>query len=419
MIRLSSSPARVCLMGAVCMFGSTAHADFFSDSKASIELRNMYMNRDFRHHGAAQSRAEEWGQGFTLRYASGFTEGTVGFGVDAIGQLGLKLDSGRGRRGTGLLPFDSEQRPEDDYSELGATAKIRLSKTVLRLGTLQPRLPVVTYNDSRLLASTFNGGLLTSQEIEGLTLNAGRIRKINDRDSTGNDAINYAGVNSSHLDLAGGEYRLTPELKLSYYYGKMADIYRQHFVGLVHTADLAEGVTLTTDLRYFDSRETGGKRFRSGSRVDGGRIDNQFFNGVFMLRVQAHSFALGYQTLSGDGDFPFPGLDPYSVNLVTYNAFTKANTDAWQVRYDYDFAALGIPGLSFMTRYLWGDGIRTADVRNGKEWERDTDIGYVIQSGPLKDVSIRLRNTTFRSGGGLKTDLNESRIILGYNLQLL
>lgn len=395
-----------------------AHADFIQDSKASLDMRNFYMNRDFRQSNAPQNKAEEWAQGFVLRLESGYTEGRVGFGVDALGELGVKLDSSRDRRGTGLLPFGASQQPEDSYSELGLTAKLRASKTVLKLGTLQPQLPVAAYNDTRLLPSTYNGELVTSQEIDGLTLNVGRLEKQNLRDSSSNDDMSYAGVPSSHLDLAGGTYAINPHLAASYYYAQMQDIYRQQFIGLVHDLPLAEGVNLRSDLRYFDTREQGSDKLRSASRVDGGRLDNRFFNGMVSLSVGAHKFGLGYQNLSGDGDFAFPGQDPYSVNLVTINVFTKAETDAWQARYDYNFAALGLPGLTFMTRYVDGIHAQTATVRNGREWERDTDLAYTVQSGPLKNVNVRLRNATLRSSNGLTSDIDESRIIIGYSLAL-
>jgi hypothetical protein len=395
-----------------------AHADFIQDSKANLDLRNFYMNRDFRQSNAPQNQAQEWAQGFVLRLESGYTQGVVGFGVDALGELGLKLDSSRDRRGTGLLPAGASGEPADSYSELGLTGKLRVSKTVLKLGTLQPLLPVAAYNDTRLLPSTYNGELVTSQEIDGLTLNVGRLEKQNLRDSSNNESMSYGGVPSSHLDLAGGTYAINPHLAATYYYAQMQDIYRQNFIGLVHDLPLAEGVSLRSDLRYFDTREQGSARLRSPSRVDGGRIDNRFFNGMFSLSVGAHKFGLGYQNLSGDGDFAFPGQDPYSVNLVTINIFTKANTDAWQARYDYNFAALGVPGLTFMTRYVDGSHAQTATVRNGREWERDTDLVYTVQSGPLKNVNVRLRNATLRSSNGLTSDIDESRIIVGYSVAL-
>ncbi len=46
-----------------------AQAAFIEDSKASLELRNFYMNRDFRSEGVKQSKAERMGSGLlaTLR----------------------------------------------------------------------------------------------------------------------------------------------------------------------------------------------------------------------------------------------------------------------------------------------------------------------------------------------------------------
>ncbi|MGI0979053.1 OprD family outer membrane porin, partial [Pseudomonas aeruginosa] len=102
-----------------------AQADLVEDSHASLELRNFYFNRDFRQSGA-RDNADEWAQGFLLRLESGFSEGTVGFGVDAIGLLGLKLDSGGGSGGTGLLPADGAAGgcPGDD-AQRGRTAQAR------------------------------------------------------------------------------------------------------------------------------------------------------------------------------------------------------------------------------------------------------------------------------------------------------
>lgn len=394
------------------LFTCSVQADFISDSKARIEMRNHYINRDFRQANAAQSKAEEWAQGFTARIESGYTEGTLGFGLDALGELGLKLDSSPDRRGTGLLPFGpNSHTPADEFSELGLTGKLRLSKSVLKIGTLQPLLPVATYNDTRLLGSTFQGGLLTSQEISGLTINAGRLTEANLRDSSSNDDIGYGAARSDHFDFAGASYAFSPQLSLSYYYGKLEQIYRQHYLGLLHTQPLGGGFSLRSDLRYFDSRGDGAER--------AGRIDNRNFNSMFSLIKGPHKISATWQQLSGDSAFPFlNGGDPYVVNLVTYNTYTRAEEDSWQLRYDYDFAAMGLPGLTFMTRYTDGRHVKAGTVDNGRETERDTDITYVIQSGPLKDLSIRWRNVTFRSGNGLTTDLDENRLILGYTLAL-
>ena len=78
------------------MVAPCAMADFIDDSKARIEMRNHYINRDFRQDNAPQSKAEEWAQGFTARVESGFTDGTFGFGLDALGELGAETRFQRG-----------------------------------------------------------------------------------------------------------------------------------------------------------------------------------------------------------------------------------------------------------------------------------------------------------------------------------
>jgi hypothetical protein len=106
------------------------------------------------------------------------------------------------------------------------------------------------------------------------------------------------------------------------------------------------------------------------------------------------------------------------VNFVQIGDFASKDEQSWQARYDYNFAAIGIPGLTFMTRYLSGDNIDLGGNRpEGKEWERDTDIGYVVQSGPLKNVGVKWRNATVRSTH-FGSDLDENRLIVSYTLAL-
>uniref|UniRef100_UPI003555E03E OprD family outer membrane porin n=2 Tax=Pseudomonadota TaxID=1224 RepID=UPI003555E03E len=50
---------------AIASLPLSAHADFISDSKASITARNFYYNHDLRDSTKpAQSKIEEWAQGF-------------------------------------------------------------------------------------------------------------------------------------------------------------------------------------------------------------------------------------------------------------------------------------------------------------------------------------------------------------------
>ena len=90
------------------------------------------------------------------------------------------------------------------------------------------------------------------------------------------------------------------------------------------------------------------------------------------------------------------------------------------MRYDYDFKAVGINGLSFLTRYVSGDNIKVpGSLHEGREWERDSELKYVAQSGTFKDVSLRLRNATYRSNyQKIARDMDETRLIVSYNFSI-
>ncbi|PNG07643.1 outer membrane porin, OprD family [Stutzerimonas stutzeri] len=412
-------PVRRLLCASIALsIAGPASAAFLDDSKASVELRNFYMNRDFRESGASQSKADEWAQGLIMKIESGYTEGPVGFGLDAVGLLGIKLDSSPDRSGTGILQRDREsRRAQDDYGSAGLTAKAKLSNTTLHIGTLQPIIPVVMRNDSRLLPNTYRGAWLQSKELEGLTLDAGKLTDISYRDSSDSEEMTVFNGGARNIVLgntktsdeflfAGGKYQFSPELTGSYYYGGLDGIYKQHNMQLVHIMPLGESQSFKTDLRYVRSTDDGGSN-----------VDNDAFGALFTYKIGGHGFTGGYQKMSGDTGFAYiSGGDNMLINLLQINDFGNQDEKSWQVRYDYDFAALGVPGLTLMTRYVSGDNVNLAAGGEGAEWERDTDIAYVVQNGPLKNFGMKVRNATVRSNFG--SDLNETRLILSYTLAL-
>jgi len=415
--RQALSPAHLLSLAvSSALLAPSAHAAFVEDSSATLSTTNIYLNRDFRE-GSGQNKREEWGQGFLLDIQSGYTEGTVGFGVDALGMLGVKLDSGGGRTGTDLLPVQDDGGTPDTFARLGMTAKVKVSETVLRYGSHIPELPVVKASDSRLLPQVFEGGLLTSSELQGLTFTGGRLDKVIDRASTNSEDIvlnskngRFAGgIKADHLDLAGLDYQFSEGVTGRYYFADLDDIYRQHFFGLQTSHALGDG-TLSTDLRLTLSDDSGA--------ANAGKIDNRALNGMVSYAISGHKFGLGYQDMSGDTGFAYiDGSDPFLVNFVQINDFANADERSWQARYDFNFARVGIPGLTFMTRYISGDDARIANSdQTGGEWERDIELKYVVQSGALKDVYVRLRNASFRSD--FARDADENRIIVGYSLPI-
>ncbi|WP_339450462.1 OprD family porin [Pseudomonas sp. EA_5y_Pfl2_R50] len=427
-------------------------AGFIEDSKATLGLRNFYINNDNRDSGAhsTQSKAEEWGQGFDLRFISGYTQGTVGFGIDAIGLLGVRLDTGGGTNGATsatsyggtIFPSKSNGEAVDNYSSLGLTAKAKISQTELKLGTLQPKLPVIVTNDGRLLPQTWQGGQITSGEIKDLTLVGGQIEAVKGRNSSNNENLSISGaapraVNSNKFIYAGGDYKITKDLTAQYYYGNLEDFYKQHFLGLVHNWAIGPGV-LKSDFRYFNSSDDGANGdtpayYSTGSYAGfangRGKVDNNLYSGLFLYTVAGHTFGGGYQVSNGSSDFPWlnqgDGSSNYTITDMQIQKFGRAGERTWQARYSYDFAKVGVPGLTAGMVYLRGDNIDTynagrVQTSNGaSEWERDLTVAYVIPEGPLKNVGFMWKNASWRNDIAGQRDQDENRLIVSYSIPLL
>lgn len=400
-------------------------AGFIEDSKASLMLRNQYYNRDYKDDGS-KSQIREWAQGFIAQYASGYTQGTLGFGLDAQAFLGIKLDSSPDRTGSNLLPVHDDGRAADDFSELGLTGRMRLSKTELLLGTQYPQLPIALTPSTRLYPETFRGASLRSQDIDNLNLQVGRFDRVNLRDSSNNETIGVAAPNarfdrnarSNDFSYIGGYYQWSPTLQLRYFHARLEDIYRQDYAGFSHRLPLGPGA-LRSQLRYFDSREDGEAR--------AGQVDNR--NTTFNLTydIAGHSIGAGFQHMSGDTAMPYiMGADPDGLSEFLYSSdFVNPRETAWQIRHDYDFAALGIPGLSSWARWVHGYDIELPDRLGGKdrtETEKQIQLAYVIQSGPARGLALRVRHSwytnDFSNTANFRDD-RELRILIDYKLDLL
>ncbi|MBN3864819.1 OprD family porin [Pseudomonas frederiksbergensis] len=422
-------------------------AGFIEDSKATLGLRNFYINTDNRN-GAGANKNEEWGQGFDLRFTSGYTQGTVGFGLDAIGLLGVRLDSGGGTNGATstsyggtVFPSKSNGEAVDNFSSLGLTAKAKISQTELKLGTLQPKLPVIVTNDGRLLPQTFQGGQITSNEIKDLTLVGGQIEHAKGRNSSNNEELSIAGANahtaagrdSNKFIYGGGDYKITKDLTAQYYYGNLEDFYKQHFLGLVHNWSIGPGV-LKSDFRYFNSSDDGlngnTPAYYSNGNYDStsngkGKVDNNLYSGLFLYSVAGHTFGGGYQVSNGSSDFPYlnqgDGASAYITTDSQIAKFARAGERTWQARYSYDFAKVGVPGLTAGMVYLHGDNIDTTSPAStdSSEWERDLTLAYVVQEGTLKNLGFTWKNATWRTDIPGQRDQDENRLIVSYSIPLL
>ncbi|MDH4554513.1 OprD family porin [Pseudomonas sp. BN417] len=426
---------------------------FIEDSRLDLVNRNYYFNRDFRN-GASNGQGvnaalppgerngyrEEWAHGLMARYSSGYTEGTLGFGLDAQALLGLKLDSGGGRTGTGLLPIQDNRQPQatpaDDYARLGGALKARLSASELKWGDMQVSAPVFTTADSRLLPETATGLHLASREIPGLLLEAGHFTAYTQLASSNHDdslLTRYSDAKVRSLDYLGGSYRFSDTLSAKLYHARAEDHWLQNYLNLNHNLPLGRNQGLNLDFHLYRSDATG--------RELSGAVDNTSWSLAAAYRLGAHRFTLAHQQIEGDTPFDYVGgLSIDLANSVQLSDFNAPGMKSRQARYDLDLAGYGIPGLSLMTRYVTGQGasddgwtpgrrfaggpLSTYGSYDGARWhELDIDLRYVIQQGWARGMLLRTRFATYRGNREAAAadlpDINEVRLIAEHPLNIL
>ncbi|MFJ4143209.1 OprD family porin [Pseudomonas sp. NPDC089734] len=393
----------------------THAAGFVEDAKAGLNLRNFFINRNFVDPDNAQHGAQEWTQNFILDARSGFTEGPVGFGVDVLGIYSVKLDGGKGSGGTQLLPIHDDGRPADDFGRLGVAAKARFSRTELKVGEWMPVLPILRSDDGRSLPQTFRGGQITSKEIDGLTLYGGQFRGNSPRNDASMEDMSLNGraaFTSDRFNFGAAEYSFNEKRTMvGVWYAQLEDIYHQQYFNLVHSQPLGNWV-LGANLGYFNGKDDG--------QSLAGDLDNKTWSAMLSARHGGNTFYIGLQKVTGDSAWMrVNGTSGGTLANDSYNSsFENAKEKSWQLRHDYDFAALGVPGLTLMNRYISGENVHTGTITNGEEWARESELAYVFQEGSLKNLSVKWRNSTMRRDFSTN-QFDENRLIVSYPLSLL
>ncbi|HCH77339.1 MAG TPA: hypothetical protein DFM08_12620 [Pseudomonas sp.] len=140
---------------------------------------------------------------------------------------------------------------------------------------------------------------------------------------------------------------------------------------------------------------------------------------LFGLKVGGNTFYVGLQKVDGDTWMRVNGTSGGTLANDSFNnSYDYAGERSWQLRHDYNFAALGIPGLTMMNRYISGDNIQVGAVEDGEEWGRESELAYTFQDGPLKNLNVKWRNSSLRQDWSTR-DLDENRIILNYPISFL
>lgn len=356
MIALAVAAAASTQMATAAPFvGDQAEAKgFVEDSTFNVLLRNYYFNRN-KKDGAVDDK--DWTQGFHGVFSSGYTQGTVGVGVDAFGYLAIKLDGSDKYSGSGNLSTNAAGENNDSQGKAGAALKLRVSKTELKLGDMQPSTsPVFAVGGSRILPQTASGIQLQSSEVKDLDLEAGHFYSSTSQVRNGRDGdlwATYANVPANTIDYAGGKCAISDSLSASLYGAKLEDIWNQYYGNLNYTIPMGGDQSINLDGNIYRTTDAGSAK--------AGDISNTTFSlAAAFSFLKAHTLTVGFQKVNGDTPFDYIGVGKnnsggdsiFLANSIQYSDFNGPNEKSAQIRYDLKMAEYGVPGLSFMTRYV-------------------------------------------------------------------
>ncbi len=410
-----------------------ASKGFIGDSHLVLNLRNYSDVQDVQ--GGPHRHA--WVQGAMLDYTSGFTQGPVGFGVDASLYGAFKLDGGEGAGNMVHVAKGGGGSNQFAWGYPGIwDIKARVADTVVKYGLqMTDNNPFFEPHDNRALPPTFLGVSLVSKDLNNTVLQAGSFTKVDPRGHTNlvDLSTSYGGVNFKRFSYVGGSWDYSPNGSLSLYANQADSVWRQYYGSVQQSFGDPSTIKWTGFANIYSTHSVGG-----GLE---GPINNNAYSVSLAAQHGAHSLFIGYQQILGDQFFDYVNETNgiYLVNSmdVDYNA---PHEKSFQVRYGFDGKYAGLPGAKAMLWYALGWGADAsvsaaanaspASPLNGLYWKDGQPVhgshhefgfipSYTIQSGRFKDTKISL-SAMWHHGSKYYSDPSNSeyRLVVGMPLNL-
>lgn len=398
---------------------------FVEGASASVLLRNGFIQRD-KKDGVHDTNS--WLQSVMLNLESGFTQGPVGFAAGVVGDFSFKLGDNY-HAGNSMIALKNDGQkdangrvdPYDQWTRGGGYVKARASNTTLTYGTQILDLPVFASMTTRNVPEYFEGTLITSHEIKNLEVVAGKFTK--------NQLPEHIASDQNHLDRAyvwGAKYQFNDQLKAAYYGADLKDKLERHYANVNYKQTLANKDSLTYDFSGYHTKFEPGTTYSATGPANEDKKNNIWAVSA-TYNTGPHTGMLAYQQNTGNVGYDYGQNGDGGQSIYLPNSylsdFIGNHEKSVQLQYTYDFADLAVPGLSWTTAYVYGWDIRVNNLTDdAKEREFFNQVSYKVQTGPAKDLNIRVRNSIYRASDEYQTnayigDTNEWRIFVDFPIK--
>ncbi|MEN8245018.1 MAG: OprD family outer membrane porin [Thermodesulfobacteriota bacterium] len=379
--------------------------DVFAKGKLNGVIKTLYYQRMFN------GDTPDWATlaiGGNLNYGTaplyGFTAG-VGFKTSQGDYANTGDEVYRGLLATGATPGDDESYAAlDEYF-------LRYSNwdTKFTLGAHAVNTPWLNGHDIRMTPKKYRGLGVINNSIENLELHGYYLTDwldwtAEDWTSMTSAFTGDAGDDEGALAL-GAKWQILPALSVQGWDYYFRDVMNSLYLTAVYQQAMGSDYTFGADLRYLNQMDVGDKLAGNlGTYTAGGSA----FLGGFGAKLTLYFGANGSDNLVA----PFGESKIISLQVL---ALDRAEENAYTVKFDYDFAYLGVDGLSLYALFSSFDTPDSGGNASSDATEIDVDLQYKL-SGWFDNCSIRLRHAIIDKdedvAGG--EDFSDSRVYLVY-----
>jgi hypothetical protein len=386
---------------------------FFADTEVVLRFRTYALPLKT----AAGERAHAWTAGGKLRFRSGWLAETLRVGFGLYGSYPLVEDD----------PFALTQllRPEGRSYTIAGEAFLRLRWRELE-GTFYRQeldLPYVNKSDSRMTPNSFEGAILQGSHENtrwwkrvdwvGGWLSDIRPRFAEKFISMGSRA--GAPDSDAGMLVAGAQIEPYKGASLGLYNYWVPDVLSIHYLATDVLRDLGGGWGFRTQWQYTLQTDGGGTDL----------LDKEFKTWVFGGRAALSNWGvtawLGFSVTDEEEDIRSPYGTYAGFVSMMQSDFNSAGEKAALFGISYDFAHLGVEGLTAFLQLGIGRGAKLPDLGLSglDETEVDFTIDYKIADGRLRGLWFRLRGAFSRIDAPGQGDARQVRFIINYDLPVL
>ena len=395
--------------------GADLRRFLYDDATATLHLRSYYLDRT----NPSPPNNVAWAGGGWVGYETGWLFDVLRLG--AVGYTTQPIRAPSDTDGTALL-----KPGQYGFWTLGeAYASIKLHRQVFTAYRQHLDELEVNPQDDRMIPNLFEAYALRGSA-GPVSYFAGyvtrmKLRNQSEFDNMAQTAVNQYGRGNSvpGQGMYLGVLRYTPDhalgLRLSTYH--VPDILSSGYGDATWSAPMPEHMQLVLSgnlmVQGSSSDSLIGKPFSTWSA--GGRAILGWHDVTVWTAYMQTGSASNYRT-------PYGQWIGYG-KMITKD-FNRAHERAFQVGATYDFAGLGMPGLSFRGSGTFGSGAINPDTgaEQTQNTEFDLDLEYKFAAelwpGWLKPLALRGRAGLVEENlGGRPSSSNEYRLILNYEVQ--